>query len=567
MKRVSVLLLWLAATTSCGSNSSIGHQEVKNAPRNDSELGLIATNVTSAQHTEIMLNHPAALFRNHGQGFAYEYRGLSKEEVLEFAPTATVEPNVFLQKQSMDNISDPLEFLALNPDAEFAPENCIQNPMLTTPSIRAENPSESAVRPIPETGQRLGFKHSKAPTDKALTAWTVLPPPGSRVESQLLSGPSIAFTADMAGVHSVVLFYKKNGQCNFNRFDFFVTDNTPYEPEFSKDENLQLDALSQRVFYQTTATGADKAQKQLKKLDFKTIRVAVLDSGVNYNSPALKNRMWTNTDEIPNDNLDNDQNGLIDDYVGYDFVNDDSHPMDDFGHGSHVAGLVAGEFMGTSADNVAIMALKVGGSSGLDLGSLISGILYAIEKKAQIINLSLSTTKPLPTLKAALQKAHEQGVLVVAASGNGDQFGEGINNDLKPHYPASYEFSNILAVASVRTDDALAVYSNYGLKSVDVATVGGFGLEGPTGLLSSVYVPNPSGILTQARMGTSMAAPVATGIAGLLMSAESNLTPEEVIEVLMSSSKKAPDLSSKIKSGARLDADAALKTVLNRNSN
>lgn len=572
-KMSAVVVLMAFVMSGCGSK--IDHQEVKKAPKNNSELGWIATNVTSEQHIEIMQMHPAGSFRNHGKGFAYEYRGLSKAEILEIAPEAHVEKNKFIPPQSAYQINQaPAEerihkFLAESPDVEFATENCISNPFLITPGIQFENLSGKPKNVQTEVGNTVGLKSNQRSDDDALSAWVILPPYGSLITSELIGKKAVAFTPDMAGPYSVVLLYKKNGQCNLKRSDFFVTDNTPYQPEITEIGAKRLEILAKREFYQVSSTKADIAQDLIKDIDFAVTKIAVLDSGVNYNNPALKRRMWTNTKEIQGDGVDNDQNGLIDDFVGYDFADDDAQPMDDYGHGSHVAGLVAGENIGTSTENVQIMAVKIGGALGPDLGSIISGIMYAVEQEAQVINMSFSSGSPSEAMKAAIQAANEAGVLVVAASGNGDENGIAKDNDMAPHYPSSYNVPNVLAVASVRPDDRLTVYSNYGLESVHVATVGGFAnrFSGPAGLLSSAYIPNPAGIVTQPMAGTSMAAPVAAGVAGLVLSLAPELSPAEVIEILMNTGRKVDALSLKIKSGAVLDAEAAVLSILNSRLN
>lgn|GEM_PF-3284699 len=569
MSKVSIFISTLVfALTGCGS--SIEHQEVKKAPKNISELGLIATKVTAEQHSEIMQKHPAAVFRNLGNGFAYEYRGLSKAEILEIAPEATLEKNAFIspldayQKKEASTEIKLAKFLAKNLDVEFSPENCIMNRLLIVPKIELENISAVSAKTTPEVGQSLGFKNNKKTGDDALTAWVVLPPNGSKITSDFLANQSISFKPDMAGPFGVILLYKKNGQCNFSRSDFFVTNNSPYKAELSDQGEERLETLSQRNFYQISATKADTAQSIVRSLDYTVTKIAVLDSGVNYNNPALKRRMWTNPGEVQGDGIDNDQNGLIDDFVGYDFADDDAHPMDDYGHGSHVSGLVAGEHMGTSAENVQIIAVKVGGAKGPDLGSIISGIKYAIEKEARVINMSFGSTRPTEAVKAVMKEASDAGILIVAASGNGNQFGVGVNNDVTPHYPSSYDLPNILAVGSVRADDALTKYSNFGAQSVDVATVGGFSGpdRSPEGLLSSAYIPNPSGIVTQPMAGTSMASPVAAGIAGLLFSVAPELSPSGVIEIMMSTGRKVSGLEIKIKAGSVLDAEAAVLSLV-----
>jgi len=208
------------------------------------------------------------------------------------------------------------------------------------------------------------------------------------------------------------------------------------------------------------------------------IIVGVVDSGVDYTHPDLAANMWRNPGEIPDDGIDNDGNGYVDDVFGIDTVNNTGDPYDELGHGTHCAGTIAGA--GNNTQGVAgvcwraqIMALKfiAGDGAGNAFGALAC-IEYAIHHGARVLNNSWGGGPYSQALQDMIALAEASNVLFCAAAGNGGRDGIGDNNDLTPDYPASYPNSNVLAVAASDRNDALAVFSNYGSNSVDVAAPG-----------------------------------------------------------------------------------------------
>ena len=210
------------------------------------------------------------------------------------------------------------------------------------------------------------------------------------------------------------------------------------------------------------------------------LAVAVIDDGVDFEHPDLQGHAWTNPDEIPNNNTDDDANGYIDDVNGFDFANDDNtvhDPAWDF-HGTHVAGTIAASVNDQGvvgvAPNAKIMALKFLGPEGFGYTSdAIEAIKYAKNEGARISNNSWGGGRPSRSLKSAIDNS---GSLFVAAAGNW-----GINDDSSryPNYPSSYNSQNILAVAAVNSLGRMAPFSNYGATSVDISAPG-------VGILSSV---------------------------------------------------------------------------------
>ena len=264
-----------------------------------------------------------------------------------------------------------------------------------------------------------------------------------------------------------------------------------------------------------------------------SVVVAVIDDGVDFGHPDLAGHQWVNEDEVPNNNLDDDNNGYIDDVNGFDFSNDDNtvhDTLEDF-HGTHVAGTIAasvngGDVVGV-APNVEIMALKfIGGPFG-SLSAAIEAIEYAGENGARISNNSWGYVGPPdPALRDAIEAS---GMLFVASAGN-----DALNNDAGFNipgfgklraYPASYDLPNVLSVAALNNTGRLAAFSNFGKKSVDISAPG-------VNVLSTVpSVPERSG-MTLSDVGAGQALVAGFGLEEISGAEARNDFAERALSVL-----------------------------------
>lgn len=277
--------------------------------------------------------------------------------------------------------------------------------------------------------------------------------------------------------------------------------------------------------------------------------VAIIDTGIEYNHVELKDAMWVNQDEIPEDGIDNDNNGYIDDIYGWNFFSNNNQTyvgMEDT-HGTHAAGSVGatrgdGEVVGiTDNEYVKIMSLKALGTME-EKGSeefIIDAIHYAEANGASICNLSFGTDEHHPDLEQVMR---ESNMLFIVAAGN-----DGNNIDEIPQYPSAFDLPNIITVANLMFDGKLNGASNYGVNHVDIAAPG-------TYILSTITNQN-YGFMT----GSSMATPLVTGVAAMVYSYRTDLELMQVKDVILNSVRKLELLEGKIKTGGVLDAYAALQ--------
>lgn len=287
------------------------------------------------------------------------------------------------------------------------------------------------------------------------------------------------------------------------------------------------------------------------------VTVAVIDTGIDYSHPELQNAMWTNPGEIAGDGIDNDGNGYIDDIHGWNFYTNSPtiYSGTEDSHGTHTAGTIAaargsGGVAGiTDNQYVKLMSLKaLGGPLGIGSpDSVIRAIHYAEANGASICNLSLGSSAYSQELADTIQNS---SMLFVIACGNGDSSGQGYNTDEHPIYPAALPFDNVISVASLLFDGSLAASSNFGPTSVDLAAPGSY-------ILSTA----PGGNYTF-MSGTSMAAPMVTGVAAMLYSYRTELAISDIKPVLLGSARPLAALAGKTVSGGMLDAYAALNYPL-----
>jgi subtilisin family serine protease len=281
--------------------------------------------------------------------------------------------------------------------------------------------------------------------------------------------------------------------------------------------------------------------------------VAVIDSGVDYTHPDLAANMWVNQAEYTGTSgLDDDGNGYIDDIYGYDFAYLDADPIDDAGHGTHVAGTigaVGNDGIGVAGVcwNVKIMAVRFieTGGSGY-LSRAVSCVQYAMLMGAKVMSNSWGTGAYTSALEDAIRAAEDAGILFVASAGNG----WGIDNDVFPHYPSGYDLDNIIAVLSTDYHDQLSEHSSYGLTSVDLGAPGG---DFDNKILSC-YVDG--GYYTM--YGTSMAVPHVSGACAYIWAVLPELSHMEVKDIIMRTVDPLPTLNGRCVSVVRLNVHKAL---------
>jgi subtilisin family serine protease len=282
-----------------------------------------------------------------------------------------------------------------------------------------------------------------------------------------------------------------------------------------------------------------------------SVTVGVIDTGVDYLHPDLAANIWINPGEdcpgCRNDGVDNDGNGYVDDWHGWDFKNNDNDPFDDNGHGTHVAGTIGA--IGNNGQGVAgvnwtvkIVPLKFLGADGTgDASDAVEAVLYATSMGVVVTNNSWGGSEYSQALADAVAIADAGGSLYVAAAGNSFA-----NTDTSPNYPSGYSAPNIISVAATEQSDARAWFSNYGLRSVDLGAPG-------TNILST-----KPGASYQYLDGTSMATPFVTGAAALAKSAFPSASAAGIKALLLRTVDANTSLAGKTTTGGRLNVGNAL---------
>ena len=253
----------------------------------------------------------------------------------------------------------------------------------------------------------------------------------------------------------------------------------------------------------------------------KAVKIAVIDTGVDYTHPDLKNNMWVNEAEANGEEgVDDDGNGYVDDIHGYDFANNDGDPRDGHSHGTHCAGTIAAEHNNglgvagvmSEASIIAVKFLTDRGSGTTE--NAIKSVDYATIVGADIMSNSWGGGGASQALKEAIERANEAGILFTAAAGNSAS-----NNDTRPHYPSNYQVDNVVSVAAHNIKDQLASFSCYGKRTVHVAAPG-------RNILSTVKAGG-----YKSYSGTSMATPHVSGILGLLVANEGKFSKADMADI------------------------------------
>jgi subtilisin family serine protease len=293
-----------------------------------------------------------------------------------------------------------------------------------------------------------------------------------------------------------------------------------------------------------------------------SVVVAVIDTGLRLTHQDIAPNLWTNTGEIAGNDLDDDSNGFVDDVHGWNGAGHNGDPSDaNFeGHGTHVAGLIGA--VGNNGKggsgvnwNVRLMPLRFIDSSGNGYDSdAIECYEYMLAQKSRgvnvrVVNCSWGGEEGGTALRDVIRRAGEAGVLTVAAAGNGDNQGIGQDIEVTPNYPASFDLDAIVSVAASDEYDNPATFTNYGARGVDLAAPG-VDIYSTVASSDSAYAYHS---------GTSMAAPIVSGAAALILARTPGLSVAALKASLLDNVTKLPQWTGKVVSGGRLNLPGAIE--------
>ncbi|WP_319380306.1 S8 family peptidase [Thiomicrorhabdus sp.] len=327
----------------------------------------------------------------------------------------------------------------------------------------------------------------------------------------------------------------------------------PNDPLINQQQNWQIPSQLYDAWTQQT--------------DCRDTVIAIIDSGLEQTHPDLQNNLWHNPGEIPDNGLDDDANGKIDDVNGWNTINENNLIDDLFGHGTHVAGLIAAQ--GNNAEGVSgvcwqarLLPMKFLNRYGSgSVSDAVKAIYYILDLQNAyphyhfIINNSWAANYNL-ALEQALQDASEAGILLINAAGNSAK-----NLDDQAVYPAFFSANNLssVSIANLDTDPYTDDYtlnstSNYGAQSITLAAPG-------TNILSTwpLDLGDESGYAIES--GTSMATPIVSGISALLWQSYPELKAPEIRALLQNSANNNPELRASLVTPGRVLADAALQAA------
>ncbi|MDR4949950.1 S8 family serine peptidase [Neobacillus cucumis] len=356
---------------------------------------------------------------------------------------------------------------------------------------------------------------------------------------------------DGSSVDQTIAKLRKSTNVAYVQPNYKVTKYAVTDPFYSQLWGLKN--TGQNVNGYNGTAGMDiNAEAAWAKTTGANVVVGVVDEGIDFNHPDLKNNAWVNPGEIAGDGIDNDHNGYVDDINGWDFYNHDNSVYDSNNgdeHGTHVAGTIGASANNVGvigvAPNVKLVSLKFMGPDGGYDTDAIEAIQYADKMGIKILNNSWGSNTYDQALYDAIKNYHG---LFVAAAGN-----DGVNTDSTPSYPAAFDLPNIISVASIDNTGNLSWFSNYGANSVDVAAPG-----------EDIYSTAPYAFANdynndyQYMSGTSMATPHVTGSAALVLATHPSYTAANIKQALMDTSKKLSTLTGKVVSGGLINVGSAV---------
>jgi len=392
--------------------------------------------------------------------------------------------------------------------------------LLSTQSLSANPPGQNAIDlAAPRVPGELLVKF-RPESDRASTQ-AILERMGGKVQAHIpaigvslvkLPEAGLLHALEQLNAHPDVEFAEPNYLLDLD--DIFV----PNDPNYALYQKTYLDRLEMPAAW------------MLSSGDPSAI-IAIIDTGIYRTHEDLAGAIWLNPGEIPGNGKDDDLNGFVDDTWGWDFAYGDNEPVDDHGHGTHVAGIaaartdngkgIAGMAGGKNGTGGArVMAVKIFRGIVGTYAALTQGIVYAVDNGARIINMSLGAYSYSRAEEAAVNYAWQRGAVLVAAAGNSAKS--------YVHYPSAHP--NVIGVSATTAEDTPAAFTNFGFY-VSVAA--------PGATIYSTYLQNTYVSLS----GTSMATPHVSGLAALIWARNPRLTNSQVRQIIQNSADDlgAPD--------------------------
>ena len=384
-------------------------------------------------------------------------------------------------------------------------------------------PGELLIRVSPRAQAELEYLHAKSPLQKlhdrmgVRSVYRLFPHvthPESNPNLERIYLLRFQMPVDL---HAIKADYAAHPLIEATEFNYIrqtqASEIIPNDPRFEEQWNLLLIDMP-------GAWAIEKGDPE--------VIIAVVDTGFDYTHDDLASQTWVNAGEIPDNGIDDDNNGYIDDVNGWDFSelpnsdgngksrNGDNDPIDESGHGTHVAGIVGAAVdndLGISgiAWNCTLMPIRGAGVRGIRDNRSAAAIVYAVDNGARVINMSWGGRERSFVLRDAVDYAYARGVLMIAASGNGSE-GASI-------FPAGYR--KVISVAATEQHKQKFYQSNFGA-SIDIGA--------PGNVILSTHINNRYRPLS----GTSMATAHVSGVAALIISKRPSLTHQEVRQILLS---------------------------------
>ena len=342
---------------------------------------------------------------------------------------------------------------------------------------------------------------------------------------------------DNTNLDSFMNDLKKDNNIDYVEKDFILTlESLPNDNRLNNQWALKKNMLNMEKAWEIGTGSRD-------------IVVGVVDNGIDYNHVDLKNNMYVNPGEIPDNGIDDDNNGYIDDVYGWNFIDNVKNGMDDQGHGTHCAGIIGAEGnnnIGVVGINwkVSLASLKFINKNGRGYTSdVIKAIDYATKMRFDILSNSWGGGLRSQALLNAIKRYKNSGGIFVVASGNSI-----LNNDYYATYPCNYDVNNLICVGSNNEVDKLSYFSNYGKNKVHLVAPG-----------SNILSTTPENNYLK-KSGTSMAAPQVSGAIALILSLK-KINVNEIKTLLSMTVDRICAYEDRVKWNGRLNVFNTLKLL------